>query len=100
MEKSVGTTLEEFAFLRDIENKVTPKAFELMKSQASLFPKYHVSPYGIVKDRYYVMYDSKKGPKSYDINTMRDHESVNITYVTKGKKYEIASLDEGFLNLQ
>ena len=94
--KSVRTTMEEFAVLQEIENMVTPKAFELMKSQASLFPKYHVSPYDMVKDRYYVMHDSKKGAKSSAINAMDDHESVNITYLTKAKKDEIACLDEGF----
>ena len=95
--KSVRTTMEEFAVLREIENMVTPKAFELMKSQASLFPKYHVSPYDMVKDRYDVMHDSKKGANSSAVNAMDDHESVNITYLTKAKKDEIACLDEGFL---
>ena len=94
--KSVRTTMEEFAVLREIENMVTPKAFELMKSQASLFPKYHVSPYDMVKDGYYVMHDSKKGANSSAINAMDEHESVNITYLTKAKKDEIACLDEGF----
>ena len=93
--KSVRTTVEEFAILRDIEKMVTPKAFELMKSQASLFPKYHISPYDMVKDGYYVMHDSKKVAHSSAVNAIDDHESVNITYLTKAKKDEIACLDKG-----
>ena len=94
--QSVGRTMEEFAILRDIKNKVTPKAFELMKNQASLLPKYHVSPYDIVKNGYYVMHDSKKGAKINAVNGNDDQVSVNISYLTKEKKDEIARLDEGF----
>ena len=63
MKKSVTTAPEEYTLLREIENLITPKAFELIKNQASLFPRYQVSSYDFIKG-YYVMYQSCKVPST------------------------------------
>ena len=91
--KSVMSTSKEYALLREIENQVTPKAFELIKNQASLFPKYHVSPFDVTKEGYYVKHHSTKGPNNNNMLTVSD--GGNITYVAKETRIQIACLDKG-----
>ena len=62
-QQSVRTNNGDYAFLREIEHEITPKAFEAIKNQASLFPRYRVSPYNATKGGYYVMYKSADDKK-------------------------------------
>ena len=55
---TVRTNNEDYAFLREIKDQISPKAFDAIKNQASLFPRYRVSPYDAAKEGYHVMYES------------------------------------------
>jgi len=89
----VNTVPGDFALLCEINEKITPKAFEMIKNQASLFPRYRVSPFDSTKEGYYVMYDSPSAPSKCLLSSTND--GYKITYVSKEKRQEIVCLDEG-----
>ena len=93
-QQSVRTNNGDYAFLREIEQEITPKAFEAIKNQASLFPRYRVSPYDATKGGYYVMYESADDKKK--TSSLGNYsETYKISYVTKEKREELVRLEEG-----
>ena len=65
----------------------------MMKNQASLFPRYRVSPIDSTKEGHYVMYDSPSATSKSLLSSTND--GYKITYVSKEKRQEIVSLDKG-----
>ena len=85
---------EDYAFLREIKDEITPKAFDAIQNQASLFPRYRVSPYDTTKEGYHVMYESVNDRKKISLMP-NDANIYKISYVTSERRQDLVSLDEG-----